>query len=124
MLIYDWINEKDEIDMTKKFSVGPGDIRSITEIAEWLMHSLSEISNFLGVKNSSRELTRRIEYGVRSELLELLRIKGVGRVRARRLYDAGYKSIKALAFSDVNEIKMILGDKTAIKIMNEVRKFN
>ena len=32
--------------------------------------------------------------GVKAELLPLIRLKGIGRVRARRLFSSGYSSIK------------------------------
>ena len=124
VLIHDWVFEKSEDEITKKLGVGPGDIRSITDIAEWLMHSTTELSYFLHLKTTLRakELTERITYGTMRELLDLLRIKGVGRVRARRLYNAGYKNVRKLRNADVNKIKRIVGAKVAEKIIEEAKK--
>ncbi|MDY6959254.1 MAG: helix-hairpin-helix domain-containing protein, partial [Halobacteriota archaeon] len=121
-MINDWITEKEEDEITSKFGVGPGDIRSIVEISEWIMHSAVQLSNFLGLQTTplARELSVRIKYGVERELLDLLRIRGVGRVRARRLYNAGYTDVRRLRAANLRDIKRIIGDKIAENIMKEI----
>ncbi|MDY6965292.1 MAG: ATP-dependent DNA helicase [Halobacteriota archaeon] len=125
-MIHDWICEKDESVITEKFGVGPGDIRNIVETAEWIMHSTVELSSFLNLQTTpkARELSVRIRYGVERDLLDLLRIRGVGRVRARRLYNAGYTDVRTLRIADIKKIKRLLGDKIAENIMDEVRDRN
>ena len=51
------------------------------------MHSLAELSKHLelGVTYSAGQLAERIHYGAGPDLLTLLNLKGVGRVRARKL---------------------------------------
>ena len=124
VLIHDWVCERSEDEITKKLGVGPGDIRSITDIAEWLMHSTTELSYFLHLRTTlkAKELAERISYGTIKELLDLLRIRGVGRVRARKLYKAGYKNVRKLRDADVNKIKRIVGAKVAEKIIEESKK--
>jgi len=41
----------------------------------------------------SPQLAERVEKGVRKELIPLARLEGIGRIRARILYSAGYKTI-------------------------------
>jgi len=122
VMINDWITETDENEITGKFGVGPGDIRSIVEMSEWIMHSTVQLSNFLGLQTTpmARELSVRIKYGVERELLDLLRIKGVGRVRARRLYNAGYTDVRRLRGANLRDLKRIVGDKIAENIMREI----
>lgn len=122
VLINDWITEKEENEITLKFGVGPGDIRSIVEISEWMMHSTVQLSNFLRLETTpmARELSIRIKYGVERELLDLLRIRGVGRVRARRLYNAGYNSVGMLRDANLRDLKRIVGDKIAENIKREI----
>ena len=48
---------------------------------------------------SLSQLRIRVEYGVKEELLELVGLRGIGRVKARNLYIAGFKSLK-----DVREV--------------------
>ncbi|PCN50664.1 hypothetical protein B6U99_03345 [Candidatus Geothermarchaeota archaeon ex4572_27] len=38
------------------------------------------------------KLSRRIRHGVKEELLDLVSIEGVGRIRARALYARGYRT--------------------------------
>ena len=54
-------------------------------------------------------LSKRIAHGIREELLELVTLKGVGRIRARKLYEHGYKSLYDLLVADEREILRIPG---------------
>ena len=47
-----------------------------------------------------REARKRLEYGVREELLDLAGVRNVGRKRARRLYEAGIESRADLREAD------------------------
>ncbi|WP_298682896.1 helix-hairpin-helix domain-containing protein, partial [uncultured Methanomethylovorans sp.] len=47
-------------------------------------------------------------------------IRDVGRVRARKLYDAGLTSVEALKSAGVERIAKLIGPKTAEKIMNNI----
>src|SRR5207253_2721554 len=42
-LLDDWITERTEEEVTKKFGIGPGDIRRMTDQAEWLLYSMGEL---------------------------------------------------------------------------------
>ncbi|MFQ6119689.1 MAG: ATP-dependent DNA helicase [Methanosarcinales archaeon] len=117
-LLIDGINEKHEKDISDNFRVGPGDIRRIAETAEWLMHSLAELSSFIKspYTNLAKALVYRIKYGASLELLELITLKDIGRIRARKLYNAGYTNIKKLHSENINKIAKIIGPKIAQKI--------
>jgi len=57
----------------------------------------------------------RMKYGVREELIPLVRLEQIGRVRARRLYKHGLKSIADLRRIPLNSLEKIVGPKiTAI----------
>jgi helicase len=119
-----WINEKSEEAITSFFGIGPGDVRNIMETCTWLMHGTAEISALLGapVTRLGRELAVRIENGASRELLDLIELKGVGRVRARRLYDAGYTSREKLGTADMAALAAIPGfsEKLAASILAQV----
>lgn len=123
-MLKDWINEVREEDLSRKYHIGPGDIRRVAETAEWLMHATLQLSRHLdlGVTHLAVKLEKRIHYGAGPDLLSLLDIKGIGRVRARKLYKAGYTSIDKLKESDAREIKRIIGPKVAEKVISQVRK--
>ena len=123
-LLLDWIFESEEEKIADRYGVGPGDIRRVAETAEWLMHSAGRLSEHLelGVTFRIHQLEKRIHYGAGPDLLSLLDLKGVGRVRARRLHRAGYTSIDKLRDADVANIGEIVGPKIAEKVMAQLKE--
>ena len=90
-LLEDWASEVDEDEITDRYGVGPGDVRGKVETAQWLLGAAESLAGELGlgVAPAVREARVRVEHGVREELTDLAGVRGVGRKRARRLYDAG-----------------------------------
>lgn len=117
LCLRDWINELDENEICERYSIAPGDLRRLLETAEWLAHALSRIANEFG-KNLPR-LETRIRYGVKEELLELVSIRNIGRVRARRLYNAGIRSREEI-IANKSKIGKIIGEKVAEKVLKEI----
>lgn len=105
-LLEDWINEVSEDGIIKKYQVGPGDIHNKVETAEWLLHAMQELArifNFDAVSMLTK-LIMRMRYGCREELLNLVQLRGIGRVRARALYNAGLKSVNDLRKASIERI--------------------
>ena len=123
-LLEDWALEVDEDRITERYGVGPGDIRGKVETAEWLLGAAEELAGTLGLGSNVavREAKKRIEYGVREELLDLAGVRGVGRKRARRLYEAGITSRSELREADKRRVLAALRGrrKTAEKILANV----
>ena len=94
LCLYDWINERDEDVICSKYGIAPGDLRRIVETAEWLLHSLRRILEFSGNPLSTKvgRLEKRVKYGVREELADLVSIRWIGRKRARKLFNAGIRN--------------------------------
>ena len=122
LLMLDWINEVSADDITKRFGVGEGDIHAFGDTAKWLMHATANLANLTGTQGAdkARELEKRINYGAGAELLELLRLEGVGRVRARKLHNAGFKSLTELKRAGVKTLSEIVGPKTVEKILKQL----
>ncbi|MDD2665593.1 MAG: ATP-dependent DNA helicase [Methanocellales archaeon] len=122
MMFLDWIDEVEENDIATRFGIGPGDIRTLTETAEWLVHSTAELSAFLKLPftKDARNLVMRIKYGINQDLLKLVTLRGVGRVRARRLYDAGFTDLDKLKNADPKKIGELVGNKIAINILEQL----
>ena len=122
LCLQDWINEVDEDAICEKYSIGPGDLRRIVETAEWLCYSLARISEHAGCDQTSFlfNLALRIRYGVKEELIDLVKLKGVGRVRARRLYDSGIKS-PAEIVKHKDKVSILLGKKIAENIVKQIK---
>ena len=57
---------------------------------------------------TSKILRKRIKTGVKEELLDLCKMKGIGRHRARKLFDAGIKTSEELKVRPKDEIRKIL----------------
>ena len=93
-LLDDWSNELDEDKLTTRFGIGPGDIRGKVDTAEWLLNATERLAVELGLDcvPAIRTARRRVEHGVNEELLDLVGVSQVGRVRARKLFRAGIES--------------------------------
>ena len=63
----------------------------------------------------------RIKHGVKSELLGLVAIKGVGRVIARGLYARGLRTPREVATADLRQLEQApgVGAKRAVKLKEE-----
>jgi len=125
MMLNDWINEEKEDEIVERYNVGPGDIHTMALTAQWLTYSAAEICKVLKLVDHIQklnEISARLENGCKPELLELVQLRGIGRVRARLLYRAGYKSIEDLKKAKIEELKRIplMGEETIRKIMEQL----
>ncbi len=122
-LIEEWASETDEDTITEMMGIGPGDIRSRVDMMDWLLYAMTEISLIYRPECTKmlRNLAVRVRYGIGKELMELVSLKGVGRARARILYDRGIRNLKDVAKKDVNELGSIpgIGQALARKIKEQ-----
>lgn len=129
-VLKDWINEISEDKISENYNIGPGDLASLIDNAKWVTRSLGEISEVLGLSSDVvgqfKLLEKRIESGVKAELLELVNIPEIGRVRARRLFNAGYKNLASLATANPKDLLKIsgIGTSTVQKIMEYFNRGN
>lgn len=116
-VISDWINEKSEKFIEEEYHVLPGEFYTILERLRWITYSMIELSRALGGKaNEIGKLSTRIKYGIKEELLPLIAVPEIGRVRARKLFSVGIKTLAELKSTDVRRLSDLLGLKTAEKI--------
>jgi len=101
-LLEDWATEVDESTITDRYGVGPGDIRGKVETAQWLLGAAESLASEVGLDaaRAVSEARIRVEHGVREELVDLAGVRGVGRKRARRLFEAGIDDRAALRDAD------------------------
>ncbi|HTY15897.1 MAG TPA: ATP-dependent DNA helicase [Methanoregulaceae archaeon] len=111
MLLLDWSHELSDTAICERYSVGPGDIYSMVESINWLLHATSRLTPMFAPKfgNSVRELESCMKYGVKRELLPLVRLKNIGRVRARRLFNNGITGPEEIRQAGMERISSILG---------------
>ena len=124
LLLQDWIDEKSEEDITKRFSVDPGDIRSRVDNGAWILYSMHELARLLryGCAGQLDELKCRVEDGIKAELLDLVKLRGIGRVRARSLFTNGYRSVSHLTSADPGKLAYVpkIGPRVAAQILAQV----
>jgi len=125
LILEAWINEVSENELLQRYSVQPGDRYSIVHNAEWLLYATHELSTVLGYpehRRHLRELRERVKYGVTKSLLPLVRLQGIGRIRARVLYNAGLRSISDLKRAPLRRLVEIplIGPKLARLIKEQV----
>jgi helicase len=122
LLLMEWIREKPENELCSNFGIGEGDIHAIADIAEWIVHVTTQLARLLDLKGGKEaaELEKRIHYGAGPELMELLDIRSIGRVRARKLYEAGFKSTADLAGAASEKVAALLGPKISERIFKQI----
>lgn len=115
-LLEDWIEEKPYDALVQKYNIWPGDVHTIVEMAEWLLHATREFArmyNFSCVSDVNNLLIR-VQNGCKEELLNLVTLKGIGRVRARALYREGFKTVNDLGNVPMERLAKIKGIGTAV----------
>jgi len=85
------------------------------------MRELARQYNFDAVTPLTN-LIVRVEHGCNEELLGLVKLQGIGRVRARSLYTAGFKNINNLRAASIRRLAAIpsIGEKIARSIKDQV----
>jgi len=124
-MLRSWLEEVREDGIHERFGVGAGDIRRCVNSAEWLLYSSYELAKLFKVRSVLsllRDLRRRIRYGIKEELLELVSLRGIGRVRGRSLYKAGYQKLSNIKLASVQELARVphIGHELAKSIKGQV----
>jgi helicase len=123
-VLSDWIDERTEDQILETRKVEPGDLLRLVQGSEWLILATQELGRLFGHKDLLAPLEMlkvRLAKGVRPELVKLTTLEGVGRVRARMLYDAGLKSIDDIKDRSLEQLMSIrtIGPSLAKKIKEQ-----
>jgi helicase len=123
-LIEDWVEETFEDKIVTKYNVGPGDIHNLVETVQWLLHAAREFArmyNFDCVSEIS-DLVLRVQYGCKKELLNLVSLRGIGRIRARALFNEGFKTTNELRGVPLKRLAQIktIGEGVAKSIKKQI----
>ena len=127
LALQSWITESTELSLSDSLGIESGDMHRMTENADWLVYCLREISKHVERADLLEELDdlrKRVVYGIREELLDLVKVKGIGRVRSRILYKNGIKNLDDLRKIPVSKLGDIdkIGSTIADNIKAELRK--
>ena len=117
-----WITESSETSLSDTLGIESGDMHRMVETANWLTYCLREIAKHVERADLLEELEnlrRRIVYGIREELLDLVKVKGIGRVRARILFKHQIKTLDDLSKISVNKLAEI--DKIGLTLANNIK---
>jgi helicase len=128
MTLEAWIEEVSEDQLIEKFRVQPGDLYRTIENAKWLLHATHELAQLFGNRQTLPQILeakQRVEKGVKKELLPLVKLEGVGRVRGRIIYNAGYKTAEEIKRASLNDLASLplIGPRLAKKIKEQVGGF-
>ncbi len=118
-----WIQERDEEYLLETFDVRPGEVRAKLEIADWLLYASEELGKLQDLREAVRELRKlrlRVKYGAKEELLPLLKLKGIGRIRARKLFLHGLRDLGDIKKADLATVNQLLGKALADDIKRQV----
>jgi len=111
MLLTDWTDELPDARICERYAVGPGDIYGMVESINWLLHATAELSRIFAPAFHAqiRECEICMKNGIRRELLPLVRLRGIGRVRARRLFNNGITTPEAVLAAGPETVTRIIG---------------
>ena len=128
MVLKSWIEEAGENTLIDQFRVQPGDLYRTIENAKWLLHATHELANLLGYKKFlplASELIERVAKGIKKELLPIVKLEGVGRVRGRIMYNAGLQTIADIKHAPLEKLTNLplIGPWLAKKIKEQVGGF-
>jgi len=120
-----WMNETSEDKMIERFRVQPGDLYRLISTAKRLIYASNELASIFKHKDllsHLAKLTVRIEKGVKPELFPLVTLKGIGRVRARILFNSGLRTVDDLKRAPLPKLTglPLIGPRLAQKIKEQV----
>ncbi len=122
-LLEKWINEENEQELFTSYGLAPGVLFGKTRVLEWLSYATIELSKVLEEDRhliSAKKLSQRIKYGVREELLPLVELKGIGRIRARKLFRTGITKPSEIK-KNFAKVEQLLGKKVSEQLAKQLQ---
>jgi helicase len=65
-------------------------------------------------------MRKRLSSGIKEELVLLCELRGIGRVRARRLFSSGIKTVADVKAAQVEQLAKIIGTAVAITVKKQL----
>ncbi|XP_041614407.1 helicase POLQ-like isoform X5 [Vulpes lagopus] len=100
-VLYTLLKEANIWSVSEKFNMPRGYIQSLltgaASFSSCVLHFCEELEEFWVYRALLVELTKKLTYCVKAELIPLMEVTGVLEGRAKQLYNAGYKSLTHLA---------------------------
>jgi helicase len=124
LILNDWVSEVSEQDLLNNYDILPGTLHNKLYNTSWVCYAIGEIAKILDktiVHKKAVVMEKRIKQGVKDELLLLTELPNIGRARARKLHNNGYKTISEVKNCDPQILINILGLKIAQKILDHLK---
>jgi len=122
MILTDWQNEVSDTMISERYGVGPGDVYAMVEGVNWLLHATVQLARLFrpAFYPQVRECEICVKHGIKRELLPLVRLRGIGRVRARRLFDRGITDPDQIRKAGKEDITNVLGKGIADQVFAQL----
>ncbi|MBI4177392.1 MAG: DEAD/DEAH box helicase [Candidatus Aenigmarchaeota archaeon] len=123
LMACDWIDEATEEEILETYHLTPGELHNKISILDWLLYSAQEIAVLMGAKEIIKDLRKtrvRAVYGVKEELLPLVKLRDIGRFRARKLFNAGFTSIEKLREAPEITVASLIGPNVAKSVKKQL----
>ncbi|XP_054996817.1 helicase POLQ-like isoform X1 [Sorex araneus] len=107
-VLYTLLKDTNIWSVAEKFNMPRGYIQSLltgaATFSSCVLHFCEELEEFWVYRALLVELTKKLTYCVKAELIPLMEVSGVLEGRAKQLYSAGYKSLVHLANANPEEL--------------------
>lgn len=121
-MLMEWAEERGEDMLLEEYGIAPGELYNKKRSAEWLLYAAKELallSERKDIANDYNRLQLRVKHGVRKELLPLVRVRGIGRVRARLLHKNNVRNAKDIRAKG-RLVEELLGKKVAAGVLKDI----
>lgn len=123
LALKDWMDEMHEEHILEEYNIAPGELHLKRNLCDWILYASEEIAQLLSFTQLIKTIRKsrfRLDKGIREELIPLVRIKNIGRIRARTLYRNGIKNVGDIKKVDFTKLSQLLGRKTAENLKKQV----
>jgi helicase len=120
LMLRDWVEEKREQEIIKGYHTTPGEIFTKLNNADWMIYSAIELAKLLHKSvRGMVDMRVRLRYGIKEELLDLVRLEQIGRVRARMLFMNGIRTVPDIKKNPAL-VEKLLGKEIAKRVMDQI----
>ena len=108
LILSDLVHEKPLADVAAKYGAQAGMLQGLMQSAgSFARMSVCFCHNmeWTALEAVLNTFVERLNLGVKAEIIPLTEISGVGRSRARALWNAGFKSVEAIAHTSIEDLR-------------------
>ncbi|KAL7074401.1 hypothetical protein ACQ4LE_006556, partial [Meloidogyne hapla] len=127
LVLYELINERALQDVAKSWGINRGLLQSLQQQAATYAYMIVSFCDRLGwvhLKTLLDDFAERLQFGIRRDLTELVRIKGIDAIRARAFHRMGIESLVSLANCPLIRVCTVLRKAVPFKINSGLEGLN